>query len=1076
MLKKGIGIFLAVLLLLGLLPAVVAMGAEIEHVINGSFTELANGKPTGWGLGAGSLENGFSFPLENGNVRMRLCPENIKNGVYSSQSIATIVGGETYTFSAYLRIESMEEGKKRAAIKISFAGASNASPITKYYGVDSVDENGGRITFVFTVPEGTTSVGLLVRNEATNEMDAAVKTVVYWDDISIIGAMKPKTNETDPFIEKPAGSMELLDDGGFEALTEDGKKLAYWGGVGSTSTYSISVVEGTPADGTVHGGTHAVKMKATANNPLISQRIVNPVVGATYQASFWYKIDSMYAEPGFKIEWYQTDGLGEDHYINGVWVRKAPVMSKMDEWAQYCYHFTVPENCTYLSYMVRLYTGDGEYEVTIDDASLYSIEEAPILPVKLSTDEIFYYTDIAEGTASVRLNTENFPEIAKTELTLKSETETLWSTEVHRVAGESFVIKFPLSGMIEKEDYTLEVKARDAEGNALGEAIKQKVHRYPRPTNMRADGTMLVDNKPFYPVFAYHLYKEHLSYAASIGVNVSQVQGGVTLSSIKGYLDAAHTYGIKCLVPLYADMKPAGHPDNVDSTTEIINALKDHPALLAWMVMDEATSHWPDRWDLFYASYKLIRDLDPAHAVYILQNNAAQFAEIAKYTDILAYDPYPSTRVNLARHVAKNTRIATEGVQFEKPVWSLNKAYTAEKPSGNSRPLPTAMEERHMWYQALMAGASAVGYYSYSDCITTDPPTAMHQLDPAQYDLYTGLGEFAKEELGESYAFFLEHKYPVFAEGRGENVWYSAYVKNGKIYMIVLNRHETEQTVSIPLESDGGCISVGAFTGRRVYGGTENLSGNSALNLTLEGSGAYVYEITPAETMDFSMLKGTQFHDIADAAWAGQAIRDMEALGIVTGTAPSSFMPGKFITQKEFANWLAAAVPTDSEIQARESEMTRQEMLDMCITALSAYGASPQVLSLVETALEEQLAAGTISSGGSVSRVEAAYVLSVIYEQKDMEDSGFGLYDGETRLWKYTPGTFTLHMPEGLENPIVLVGVYSETLHGTPELVVLPDIEETEDGWRVTLPEGDFRFRAFLWNERLSPHCLCMVL
>ncbi len=1066
MLKKGIGIFLAVLLLLGLLPAVVAMGVEIEHVINGSFTELANEKPTGWGLGAGSLENGFSFPLEEGNVRMRLCPENIKNGVYASQSIDTIVGGETYTFSAYLRIESMEEGKKRAAIKISFTGASNASPITKYYGVDSVDENGGTVTFTFTAPEGTTSVGLLVRNEATNAADAAVKTVVYWDDISIIGAMKPRTNETDPFVEKPVGSMELLDDGGFEALTADGKKLAYWGGVGSTNTYSISVVEGTVADGTVHGGTHAVKMKATANNPLISQRIENPEVGATYQASLWYKIDSLYAEPGFKIEWYQTDTLGEDHYINGAWVRKPPIESMTDGWVQYCYHFTVPENCTYLSYMVRLYTGDGEYDVTIDDASLYIIEEATILPAKLSTDEIFYYTEMAEGTASVRLNTADFPNIAKTELALKSETETLWSTEVPRGEGDSFARKFPLSGMEEKKGYTLAVTLKDAAGNTLGAVQTLTIHRYPRPTNMREDGTMLVDNKPFYPVFAYHLYKEHLSYAASIGVNVSQVQGGVTLSSIQGYLDAAQTYGIKCLVPLYADMKPAGHPDNVDSTTEIINALKDHPALLAWMVMDEATSHWPDRWDLFYASYKLIRDLDPDHAVYILQNNSAQFAELAKYTDILAYDPYPMTRVNLAQHVAKNTNIATEGVDFEKPVWSLNKAYAAENPSGNSRPLPTIMEERHMWYQALMAGASVVGYYSYSDCITTDPPTAMHQLDPARYDLYTGLKEFAKAELGESYAYYLEHKYPVFAEVRDEDVWYSAYVKDGKVYMIVLNRYEEEKTVDIPLKSDGAVISIGAYTAKGIYGGTEVLSGNGNLHLTLAGSGAHVYEITPTAVVDFSSLKTTQFHDLGRASWAGQAIRELEADGIVTGTSPSSFMPNRKVTRREFATWLCGAF--GEAVVTDDGALTREQMLELCAPVLAAYGAAPSVMSEIAATLNKQIQSGNIAAEGTVTRAEAAFTVWLARTLRDAAGSSFGVYNGDAMLWSYAPGTYIIRHAEVVTGYTLRAALYQGTDTGL-EFTGFLQTAETEDGWRVTLPEGDYTLKVFLWNAEMQP-------
>ncbi len=352
------------------------------------------------------------------------------------------------------------------------------------------------------------------------------------------------------------------------------------------------------------------------------------------------------------------------------------------------------------------------------------------------------------------------------------------------------------------------------------------------------------------------------------------------------------------------------------------------------------------------------------------------------------------------------------------------------------------------------------------------PPMPMHALDPAKYDLYTGLVEFSKEEQKESYAFFLEHKYPIFAEVRDEDVWYSAYAKNGKVYMIVLNRYETEQMVTIPLESDGGVVSVDGFTASRIYGGTETLSGNRTLNLTLEGSGAYVYEITPDEAVDFSVLKTT----LADAAWAGQAIRDMEALGIVTGTSPSSFMPGKAILQGDFAAWLGAAMQTNVTAQSPDSEMTRQEMLDMCRAAFVAYGTDTSVMTSIQAELTNQIAAGHIAESGAVTCAEAAFVLQLVYTRKDVADTGFGVYNGETRLWTYTPGTFTIRYWGEMENAAVLAGLYREDQDGTPELITVFEPEKTQEGWSITLPEGTLIFKAFLWEANLRPYCQNILL
>ncbi|MBQ7032679.1 MAG: S-layer homology domain-containing protein [Clostridia bacterium] len=1019
----------------------------VEHVVNGGFETVKDGKPEGWGVGgkAGTTLIFDKTAAYEGQAGAAMKPSG--KAVHVSQRLTSLIPGKEYTFSGWLKVISMEGAG--AEIKLEFYGGDGKGTgnARKSYDQNAADNTWKNITFNFTVPEGTEYASFLVRNTKT-------AGELYWDSVSIIGegqaatqpaagitgtTAKEEKEEEDRFsqyVPMPETSEELIRNGGFEELTDDGKGLQSWtaqNGWGTTQdAFNISLTHDV-----VHSGETAVHVKATSANPWIKQNINNPVAGATYQANIWYKIDSSTAQPGFKIEWYKNDAeTGKAKYINGVWVRHPPQNTTTDGWVRYSYDFTVPEACDFITYYVRLYTASEEFDVYFDDASCYIIKDAPKYPAKLSTDEIFYYSDMFEGRATVTFNYNDFPNVAGADVSLKKDGTAIESTYLSGYGVNEAIWRFPLGKMVEKDAYTLEVITKDANGNPVGDPICETIHKYPRPATMAADGTMLVDGKPFYPVFVYHMYQQDLKHAPEYGINTSQAQNGTTLGPLKQYLDEAQKYGVKCLVPLYRDMKPAGHPDNVANTTEVINGLKDHPALLAWMVMDEATSHWPDRWDLFYASYKLIRDLDPDHPVYMLQNNSEQFKQIGKYTDILAYDPYPPANVNFAQRVTEYTEIGVDGVEYEKPLWCLNKAYGRtlywDESNPASRGLVTVMEERNLWYQALMADASVAGYYSYSDCIVLPEKVPMHETW-----LHEGLTEFAKEEMGESYAYFLEHKYPTFTEVRNNDEWHSAWVKDGAVYMVVLNRFEEQKAVSIPLTSDNGAVKIGAFIAQRIYGGTETLSGDGTLSITLEPSAAYVYKITPSAAVDFSSLKTTKFHDLDTHSWAAQEIRDMEALGLIRGTSESSFMPGRNITRAEFAEFLintlgltsdntenfadvnpdapyAKAIATGKALGVLQgvgnnvfnpnAEISRQDLMVICARGmrlankLGAAGEAAAVASfpdgsliadyavadvsaMVQDGVIKGNADGTINPLGNATRAEAALIMYRIYNK-----------------------------------------------------------------------------------------------
>ncbi|MBE7063010.1 MAG: hypothetical protein E7390_04365 [Ruminococcaceae bacterium] len=885
MYKKEISILLVISIFITFFVSTPVGAINIEHVINGGFETLtASGSPSGWNLKNGSVGDGFFFTeagADGTGVSMKLMPQTTH--VYVTQHVETLLAGFPYTFSAMLKV--MELTGNNAVIKLSYLNAdgNEINALTKRYSQNEADNVWTSISFSFTPPAGTKRVTVHVRNTAASG-------TLYWDDISIVGPIETITNVTDEYIEKPDSSVELLSNGSFETKNTSQKGAAGWSAIDKnnwgteTANYSIFL-----SNEEYHTGSTSVHMTCSAGSPYIKQTIDDPVVGATYQASFWYKICSLRASAGFKIEWYSEDAEGNKTMVSDVWAKNPPIESMTEGWEQFAYHFTIPKGCTTLTYYIRLYSTAGIVsDVYFDDASCYLIADAPAQPVEFSTDEIFYYSDMNDGVLTLQFNDAVFPTVQSADVELRSENGLIASATLTKGESESCTWTFPLTEMTEKAAHTVRVTPKNSEGIALGETLTETIHKYPRPSMMRTDGTLLVDGEPFYPVFVYHMNKAHLSYAASIGVNVSQASGCTTLAEAKEYLDEANKYGVKCLVPLYGGMKPAGHPDNVQNTMEMINGkteiidglevvtegLKNHPALLGWMVMDEALSHWPDRWDLFYDSYKLIRDLDPVHPVYILQNRPLQFEKIAKYTDILAYDPYPNASRNLAQHVANYTEMAVEAVDYEKPVWSLNKASGPILEAGETgRGLPTIMEERNMWYQSLMAGASAVGFYSYSDC---SGDKAMHSTP-----LYAGLTAFAASELSESYDYFLRREYPVFAEDRGEDAWYSAFVKNNKLYLFVINRFEAERQISIPLVSDGGDVEITNFTATRIYGGTETKTGNNTLNLILEPSAAYVYEITPDTTVNLSPLLSSNCRDLSGYPWVASAVRQMESLGFL---------------------------------------------------------------------------------------------------------------------------------------------------------------------------------------------------
>lgn len=238
-----------------------------------------------------------------------------------------------------------------------------------------------------------------------------------------------------------------------------------------------------------------------------------------------------------------------------------------------------------------------------------------------------------------------------------------------------------------------------------------------------ADGRLLVNGKPFFPVGIYHAAHWHqgLPEAGAAGFNLVQTYG-TSPASYREDIDAAFAQG------LYAAAAFNGRCEKLADVEAIVLACREAPGLLAWLLEDEPNIRLPEPQDKPYAerpfrlppeglkpAYDLIKRLDPLHPVWV--NLAHGFL-----TDHQAYngvaeiksdDIYPVPEVPLPA-VAAYAETIVRGAAGKVPWIVLQMAPVRPQLGAGDRP-PTIGEARCMTYLALAHGCTGVAYYSFNE-------------------------------------------------------------------------------------------------------------------------------------------------------------------------------------------------------------------------------------------------------------------------------------------------------------------------------------------------------------------------
>ena len=296
--------------------------------------------------------------------------------------------------------------------------------------------------------------------------------------------------------------------------------------------------------------------------------------------------------------------------------------------------------------------------------------------------------------------------------------------------------------------------------------------------------SLLVDGEPFFPIGLYWLRADILAPMRQLHFNSGDYYYKLRGEEVAALMDAAAAEGMQILLELteYARRKP--EPD-YRAITALVKRYRQHPALLAWYLVDE-----PAETKMAPASalaiYELIRELDPYHPVYLVNNRPHTYAAYSDASDILAIDVYPIPNYPISQ-VGNYMEQARWTSLERKPVWLIAQAFGGVEHWARS---PTATELRNMIYQGLVGGAKGVLFYRY--CQENE-----RHIQPLA--LWREVQHLATE-LAELGPVLLQEEHSLEAQSASGKVAVAIKEYKGDFYVFAVNVAEDTRQLDLRLE------------------------------------------------------------------------------------------------------------------------------------------------------------------------------------------------------------------------------------------------------------------------------------
>jgi len=910
--KKLISMLLCLTVMLSLIGAVPAMAAKeagipMEFITNGDMEKLGKAGAAWEGKGVASTEQAHSGKQ---SLKMASTSPDTKDTA-SIWAIEGLVPGETYTYSAWVYV--LENGGGEAYVKLGWLD-ENMRCYAEWAGPSAKNLAPGEwhhLTATVTIPEGVVYVRPMLKNYGVS--------TVYYDDVSLYGNTTQSTldkmaekerqlaeaERVRLFYEKDYLSADLeayqdtsvpnvFHNPGFEEVEPGGVAATGWSAIGEWGEW-CSVT-----DEEAHSGEKSMKITGVSRYNWIRQTIYSAqgqfVPGQQYVISAWVKYKEITPGKGAFIKIEPDDSPQLESSVFPF---------EDQEWHEIKWAIDTSIDDTAISVLFRIW---GAGEIYVDDVAIhpgYKVGELAEL-----RSEVFFYTENETAEAELWIdNTINPIPVGSTvefkikdgenviaETTLPAKSKTKWEYPVMTLEKE-------------KHPYTIEATYKDADGTVLATTDPWEIYRYPRPKMLAEDGTLMVDGEPFYPYIGYQSPENYLYTAKEIGVNVLRSwESQKTVKYVKPILDAAAKSGYKIPITLYGG-ESAGYPTVIERTKEFVEAFKDHPAVLCWMIMDEPAAHYGNgvistyKEILYWCkqAYIAIRNIDDVHPVYMVESRKhidEPYYHSAKYADVFVIDPYAaSNEQQIVPEAPEKAKEAIESVPDYKPVWGLVETYKIYAPGE----MHTCDDTRHRFYSFAWEGLKGLGLfglnYSGNDMYT------------APFGLWDDFKQYYESgEYTEMIDHFMAKNSPVFNEYETDSYRYHSWVKDGSVYLVVQEMANSKDgtIAEIDLTSTNGRVKVEGFTGTVVNGSDEKeiSSDSNIVTINLKQRQSIMYKLTPNNTINVADLDLAKYDDSAILDWATDAIEFVGLNRIANDIANATFAPEQNITRGDFAYFL----------------------------------------------------------------------------------------------------------------------------------------------------------------------------
>ncbi len=260
-------------------------------------------------------------------------------------------------------------------------------------------------------------------------------------------------------------------------------------------------------------------------------------------------------------------------------------------------------------------------------------------------------------------------------------------------------------------------------------------HGEPVPTKaaIRGDGTMLVDDKPFFPVGIHTEQLESIPVIAEAGFNLASGSGEWTAE----HYASANEHGLLVLGGHYvwatfASFRTGGgiklKPSEEAGMQNVIAHARDQswrmpldtlaafdhlPGVIGWRINEEPEAKLVEYMEY---GYELFKSHSPQHIVATLSCDRRWYHAFRNTADVLIANSFPYRGNHRSRQPLMDTydgvRQGIEGMDG-KPVWVMPQLYPPSYWSLNPADEMSTQDMRLQSYVGLIAGAKGVIMYDY---------------------------------------------------------------------------------------------------------------------------------------------------------------------------------------------------------------------------------------------------------------------------------------------------------------------------------------------------------------------------